>query len=78
MTKTKNYYGTPSNYTDHTRYGGKIYAADFETDYHGNQHDLSTIAERIINDIKFDEQCRKNRENPNNQKYTNHSWKKVK
>ena len=40
---------------DHTKFGGVIYASDFNTDYtKGN------IASRIESDKRFDEQCRKN------------------
>lgn len=37
-------------------YGGYIFASDFCTDYEGTRN----IAERIINDWKFDKQCKKN------------------
>lgn len=41
--------------TDPTRYGGRLYASDFDTSYPNGR-----IAERIVIDSKFDEQCRKN------------------
>ena len=41
--------------TDYTKFGGKIYASDFDTTYPNGR-----IAERISYDIKFDEECRKN------------------
>ena len=56
MRETRNYYIIPSNYTDHTRFGGTICASDFCTDYEGTRN----IANRIVSDWKFDEQCRKN------------------
>ena len=54
MTNRKYY--TPSNYADHTKFGGTICASDFCTDYEGTRN----IANRIASDWKFDEQCRKN------------------
>lgn len=48
-------------YRDATKFGGVIYASDFETDFrrkdelHG-----SPIAQRIMRDWRFDEQCHKN------------------
>ncbi len=41
--------------TDCTRYGGRLYVSDFDTSYPNGR-----IAERIVIDSKFDEQCRKN------------------
>lgn len=47
--------------TDHTRFGGLVYASDFNTDIRGkDQKNGSAIASRIVNDYRFDEQCRKN------------------
>ena len=54
--ETKNYYTTPINFTDHTRFGGNICASDFCTDYKGTRN----IASRIVSDWNFDAQCRKN------------------
>lgn len=56
---------------DHTRFGGTIYLGDFETDYRGDNHELSTIANRIASDMKFDERCR--RDAKNKDKYKNNS-----
>lgn len=56
MRETRNYYTTSSNYTDHSIFGGIIYASDFCTDYEGTRN----IASRIVSDWIFDEQCRKN------------------
>ena len=58
MKETRNYYTTPSNYTDHTRFGGNIYNYDYE-----GYNSMSDIASRIISDWKFDEKCRKTAEN---------------
>lgn len=61
MTGTTNRYGIYE--VDHTTFGGRIYLSDFETDYKGkNNYNGSTIAQRIISDRNFDNQCRKNKE----------------
>lgn len=54
--------------TDHTQFGGCVYASDFNTDYRGKDtnYNGSTIASRIARDQKFDNQCRKNIENRQN------------
>ncbi len=49
--------------TDHTTFGGCICPSDFNTDYRGRDTYGSVIAARIVQDQRFDEQCRKNREN---------------
>ncbi len=57
---------------DHRKFGGKIYATDFNTDYRGKDNTYgSIIASRILQDQKFDEQCRKTMESKerNKQKY---------
>lgn len=47
-------------------YGGYIFASDFCTDYEGTRN----IANRIVSDWQFDEQCRKNIDNmKRNKKY---------
>lgn len=52
----KNNYYVIKNYN--TTFGGKIYESDF------NGHaTMSNIAERIVSDWRFDEQCLKNSEN---------------
>ena len=61
---------TEANYiknykTDHSRFGGRIYLSDFETDYPTT---MSDIAARIVSDLKFDEICRKNLTNRNYKK----------
>ena len=46
---------------DPSRFGGRIYLSDFETDYRGKDNTAgSIIASRIISDWRFDEMCRKN------------------
>lgn len=45
------------NYDDHTRFGGLIYLSDFDT-----ETPCGDIADRIVEDWKFDEQCRRNAE----------------
>lgn len=40
----------------HNEFGGEIFPSDFCTDYEGSRN----IAERIISNWKFDEQCKKN------------------
>lgn len=45
---------------DHTRFGGYICQSDFNTDYRGKDTpNGSTIANRIIKDQSFDNQCKK-------------------
>ena len=55
---TRNYY-TPSNYNaDHSTCGSVIYNYDFD-----GYVSMTSIAERIISDWKFDEKYRKNAKN---------------
>lgn len=50
-----------TNQADHTRFGGKIYLSDFNTDHRGKENRKSSpIAARIAADWKFDENCRNN------------------
>ncbi|MDE5818608.1 MAG: hypothetical protein K2N41_09090 [Lachnospiraceae bacterium] len=58
---TKTWDKTRNQNTDHSTFGGIIYPADFNTD-HRKRHPIygSSIANRIIQDLKFDEQCRRN------------------
>lgn len=53
---------TTGNYkVDHTKFGGLIYPSDFNTDYRGKTNkNGSEIANRIVGDKKFDEQCKRN------------------
>lgn len=53
---------------DHTTFGGKIYFTDFD-----RKTTLSEIAEKIISDRKFDQQCMKNAEIRKEWKKINHS-----
>ena len=61
MTRTINRYGIYE--VNHSTFGGIIYPSDYNTDNIGkNNYGGSPIANRIVNDNKFDKQCRKNRE----------------
>ena len=53
---------TIKSHSDYTRFGGLIYASDFETDYAPNTTRAggSHIAERIVSDWKFDRECSQN------------------
>ena len=55
---TRNYYTTGSYKGDHSTCGSVIYNYDFD-----GYVSMNDMAERIISDWKFDEQCRKNAEN---------------
>lgn len=59
---TNYYYKTiTKTHKDPTRFGGIILQSDFETDYRGKDNiNGSIIAQRILSDEKFDNQCRKN------------------
>ena len=59
---TKNYY-KPSNYRSHSTCGSKICNYDFD-----GYVSMTSMAERIISDWKFDEECRKNAENRDKKK----------
>lgn len=64
MTETTNRYGICE--IDHATFGGIIYPSDFNTDYRGKDNTYgSQIAQRIISDRKFDQQCRRNIEERN-------------
>ena len=63
MTETKNYYTTSINGTDHTTFGGDI------SNYSFNAHTtMSDIASQIISGWKFDQQCKQNAKNRDEQK----------
>lgn len=47
---------------DHSTFGGIIYLSDFDT----NNSTSRNIAQRIVNDKNFDEQCRRIIRNRNN------------
>lgn len=53
-------YQTKTYPVDHTTYGGRICQTDFETDYKRENRYGSRLAQRIISDWSFDEQCRRN------------------
>ena len=58
--KNRNYY-TSSNCTDHSTFGGLVCYSDFNTEYRKDASIFgSSIAKDIISDWKFDEDCRKN------------------
>ena len=64
---TKIFYRTGNHKINHSIYGGRIYASDFNTDFRGKDNtNGSTIANRIVQDQKYDEQCKKNIENKQN------------
>lgn len=65
---TRNYYRTGSYKTDHSTCSSLIYNYDFD-----GYVSISTIAERIISDWKFDEKCRKNIINKKNVRSNNHA-----
>ena len=63
MKMPEEFYRTGHYETNHSTFGGLINFTDFCTDYRGKDEKRSPIAERIISDWKFDEECKKNREN---------------
>lgn len=70
MAQTTNRYGIHE--VDHTKFGGLIKFSDFNTNYRSKDNTHSSkIAQRIISDQKFDEQCRKNVESRNIRKTKN-------
>ena len=59
--------GTNSKYkiykVNHSTFGGIIYPSDYNTDYRGKDNaNGSVIANRIMQDKKFDRQCERNRQ----------------
>lgn len=60
-----------STYTNrkHKTYGGVINVESFNTQYRGFSS-MSDIAGRILSDMRFDEQCRKNTDNRDKQPLT--------
>ena len=59
---TEKFNPTKTYKTNYTQFGGIIYLSDFNTDYRGKDNtNGSAIANRIAQDKKFDEQCRKNK-----------------
>lgn len=60
------FYGTGHYKKTPTEFGGIIYPSDFNTEFRGRSNpEGSSIAKRIVNDRKFDRQCRANGENRN-------------
>ena len=59
----RNYYRTGNYKPDHSTCGSVIYNYDFD-----GYISMADMAERIISDLKFDEQCRKNVESRDNNK----------
>lgn len=61
---TENYYTKRIRFynVDHSTFGGEISRGDFD-----RYHSISDIAEHIISDKKFDEQCRRDIETRNRQ-----------
>ena len=55
---TRNYYTTGNYNVNHSTCGSVIYNYDFD-----GYVSMASMAERIISDWKFDEECKKNREN---------------
>lgn len=50
--------------TKHNTFGGTIYLSDFDTDHCGSRN----IASRIVSDWGFDQQCKQNARNRDNNK----------
>ena len=68
MTKNRNFL-TETYDKGHIHFGGKIYASDFNTDYRGKDNiNGSTIASRIVSDMKWEQKLLKNA----NRKMTNY------
>lgn len=51
-----------NNYENRSTFGGLIYFTDFYTNCNGRTNLHSPIASRILQDRKFDKQCKKNLE----------------
>lgn len=59
---TETFKRTTNYKTEHCTFGGIIYHSDFNTDYRRkNNNNGSIIAQRIISDKRFDEECMQNR-----------------
>lgn len=68
MTVAKTLGNTFKNTYSPTTFGGVIYDSDFYTEYGGEEAKESSIAGRIINAWKFDQQCLRNSELRDNRK----------
>lgn len=65
---TRNY-STETFDKEHIHFGGKIYSSDFNTDYREKDNvNGSTIASRIVSDMKWEQKLLKN----TNRKVTNY------
>lgn len=54
---------------DHSKFGGVICQSDFDTEHRcKSAKNVSSIAQRIMSDMRFDEQCRRNIETRNNRR----------
>ncbi len=60
---TENFYKTSSNKMNYSTFGGLIYLSDYDT-----SHTPGNIVQRIITDMNFDKQCKRNSENRDNKK----------
>lgn len=66
---TRKNYMTERFKEDRTKFGGRIYNSDFNTDYRRCDNDHgSPMAKRIAQDWRFDNQCKKNIEYRNRNK----------
>ena len=55
---------------NHSTFGGIIYPSDYNTDYRGKDNiNGSVIANRIMQDRKFDMQCEKSKKDVERNKY---------
>ena len=61
---TRNYYRTGNHKPDHSTCGSVIYNYDFD-----GYVSMTSMAERIISDWKFDERCKHNSLNRDRNKY---------
>lgn len=61
---TENFYRTEYLNTGNTSFGGVIYPLDYETDHYNGRN----IASRIASDWKFDERCKRNEKNRDEQR----------
>lgn len=68
---TETFERTINNTIDHTKFGGIISFSDFNTNYPRleNNNNGSYVASKIKADKRFDEQCRKRKENNERQKH---------
>ena len=60
METTKEFYRTGNYEIDHTTFGGVLNSFDFD-----GHHNMKTMSDKIISDLRFDKQCKKNEEERN-------------